>query len=177
MGDSLTPKQARFVSEYLVDGNATRAAIAAGYSERSAAVSGSKLLKDPRIEPLIRERQKRTAEKLEITAERTLQELAKIAYHDPGAFFDENDNLVAISKLGPNERASLEGFEVLDKPLGEGKRFLLTKIKKADRIRALEILGKHQRLFGDSSFSAEVDTGPGGLGPDSAIKIVLVRPA
>lgn len=145
----LTPKQAMFAAEYLVDANATRAAIAAGYSAKSAAVTGARLLKNPRIAEIIGARQKRRLELADVSADRTIMEVAKIAYHDPGAFFDEHGNLLPVAKLGEMERAALEGFEVEVKKLPGGERSVLKKVKKADRIRALELLGKYQKLWTD----------------------------
>lgn len=68
-GDGLTAKQRRFVAEYLVDSNATRAAIRAGYSAVSADKIGSELLGKTRVSKAVAAKQAKVAEKLEITAE------------------------------------------------------------------------------------------------------------
>lgn len=75
----LTAKQERFVAEYLVDGNATRAAIAGGYSERTAARIGSELLTKPNVKAALDAGRKRLAEKLELTAEKVLADIARVA--------------------------------------------------------------------------------------------------
>lgn len=75
----LTAKQDRFVSEYLVDGNASRSAIAAGYSERTAARIGSELLTNPKVKAALDAGRKRLAEKLELTAEKVLADIARVA--------------------------------------------------------------------------------------------------
>lgn len=78
----MTPKQRQFVAEYLVDLNATRAAIRAGYSARTAASIGQENLTKPEIASAIRSAQEARAERTEITADRVLKELAKIGFSD-----------------------------------------------------------------------------------------------
>lgn len=79
---SLTPKQERFVAEYLTDLNATQAAIRAGYSEKTAQQQGSRLLLNVLVQEAIAKGREKTAAKLEITKERIADELAKIAFAD-----------------------------------------------------------------------------------------------
>ncbi|WP_374846658.1 terminase small subunit [Brucella ciceri] len=79
---SLTPKQERFVAEYLIDLNATQAAIRAGYSEKTAQQQGSRLLLNVLVQEAIAKGREKTAAKLEITKERIVEELAKIAFAD-----------------------------------------------------------------------------------------------
>jgi phage terminase small subunit len=71
--DDLTPKQQRFVQEYLVDGNATRAATAAGYSAKTAYSQGQRLLKNVEISAALKQGKQKTAQKLEITREKLMQ--------------------------------------------------------------------------------------------------------
>lgn len=77
--EGLTPKQARFVEEYLIDLNATQAAIRAGYSERTAGSLGQENLKKPAIQAAIGAAKKKVADKLEITQEDVLRGLQKEA--------------------------------------------------------------------------------------------------
>lgn len=81
--DSLTPKQQRFVQEYLVDLNGKQAAIRAGYSERRAEVTASELLANRKVSEVVAARQKSRAERVEITADSVLKELQTIAAADP----------------------------------------------------------------------------------------------
>lgn len=78
----LTPKQARFVEEYLVDLNATQAAIRAGYSARTAEQQGSRLLRNVQVAASVAAGQQDRSGRTEITADRVLQELAKIGFAD-----------------------------------------------------------------------------------------------
>lgn len=79
---ALTDKQRRFVEEYLLDLNATQAAIRAGYSEKTAQVQGSRLLTNVMVAEAIAKGQSKAARKLEIRKERIVEELAKIAFAD-----------------------------------------------------------------------------------------------
>ena len=77
---SLTAKQKRFCDEYLIDLNATQAAIRAGYSEKTAYRTGADNLRKPQIEEYIAKRQKELSRSTEITQERVIKELALIAF-------------------------------------------------------------------------------------------------
>jgi phage terminase small subunit len=80
----LTRKQQRFIAEYLVDSNATQAARRAGYSARTASSQGERLLRHRLIAKAVRARQDAALTKLEITAERVLQEIATVGFANPG---------------------------------------------------------------------------------------------
>ena len=82
----LTPKQRRFVDEYMIDLNATQAAIRAGYSERSAASQGERLLRNDEIAAAVAEAQKDRAERTEVTQDRVLAMLEETrdAAHEVG---------------------------------------------------------------------------------------------
>jgi phage terminase small subunit len=75
----LTAKQERFVAEYLIDSNATRSALAAGYSEHTAARLGSQLLATPKVKAALTAGRRRLAAKLELTAERVLADIERIS--------------------------------------------------------------------------------------------------
>ncbi len=139
----LTPKQAMFVAEFLVDRNATRAAIAAGYSEKTAEAAGSRLLRNVKVSAAITERNARRVEKLDITIERTARELAKLSYFDPGRLFDENGKLKPVAELDEVTRAAVESVEV-DPETGRVKR-----IGMAKKGQNLERLGRHLGMFTD----------------------------
>lgn len=80
---ALTPKQQLFVKEYLVDLNATQAAIRAGYSKKTANEQGARMLAKVSIQEALQEAMNKRAEKVEITAEQVLQRWIDIAYADP----------------------------------------------------------------------------------------------
>ena len=84
---SMTPRQHRFVEEYLVDLNATQAARRAGYSAKSAAGRGSRLLRNPAVAAAIEKAQDQRAARTQVSADRVVTELAKVAFGDPRRLF------------------------------------------------------------------------------------------
>jgi len=100
----LTKKQKRFVDEYLIDLNATQAAIRAGYSEKTAYSTGQRLTKNAEIQSYIQERQESRQKRTEITQDKVLQELAKIAFADidsqgEASRLKVSDKLIALDRL------------------------------------------------------------------------------
>ena len=135
----MTPKQEQFCHEYLIDLNGTQAAIRAGYSAKRADAIASENLRKPviaeRISELIRER----TEAVEITTDRILTGLARIAFADPRRSFDD-DGQIDPKKIPGDLADAVAGIE----PGQHG-----TKIKLADRLKALELLGRYKSLFTD----------------------------
>lgn len=150
MTKRLSPKRGLFIEEYLVDvdGNGKRAAIAAGFAEKSAAVTASRLLRDPEIAAVIADRVAKRAKKLELTGERVLQELALIAFNDPGRLYDAEGNRIPVHLLDEDTRRALASVE--DETIKTKSQTVRTqRVKLADKIRAGELLGKYFKLFTD----------------------------
>lgn len=146
----LTPKQKRFCDEYLVDYNATQAAIRAGYLKSSATSQASRLLTNANVSAYIASKVKRVEQKLEISAERTLLELARVAYTPATAFYDENGNLIPVHKLGADAAACVSGIEIEEIKEEGAVVGTLRKIKRFDKNSALTNLAKHFKLFVDT---------------------------
>jgi phage terminase small subunit len=151
---TLNAKQKRFCDEYLVDHNATRAAIAAGYSPTKpnvAQVRAAKLMKLPYIKKYIAERERKITKKLEISAERTKMELARIAFQDARQFFNQDGSLTPVHLLDDDAAACLAGVEIEElfeySRAGKEQIGVLKKIKRYDKIQALNMLAKHFKLF------------------------------
>ena len=100
----MTQKQQRFVEEYLVDLNGTRAAIRAGYSPRAAAVTAAKNLRNPIIRVAVQTAKKLRSERVQISTERVLDELAVLAFAKPHDFRLWNEH-GARAKMGDKIRA------------------------------------------------------------------------
>lgn len=150
MSGRLTPKQAIFVAEFLIDGNATRAAMAAGFAGPSAHVTGARLLKSAKVADAVRDGQARRAQKLEITAERVLAELAKLAFFDPGELFDEQGGVKPLHRLDENARAAIAAMDVETRTHPGGVILsVIRKVKLADKGLNLERLGRYLKLFTD----------------------------
>jgi phage terminase small subunit len=151
----LAPRQAQFVAEYLIDLNATRAAERAGYSPKTAYSQGQRMLKNVEIGNAVQAAMDKRADKLEITADRVLQEIAKLAFFDPAAFFEDDGSLKRIQDLDEHTRMAIAGIEVVELFEGSGEQRqaygLLKKIKIADKGQNLERLGRHLKLFTDKT--------------------------
>src|SRR5271168_333518 len=148
----MTPKQTRFVAEYLANGlNATQAAISAGYSQKSAASIGEENLRKPEISTAVATRTKEMMDKLDVTADRVIQEIAKIAFFDPRKLFNGDGSLKLISEIDDHSAASLAGLEVCELFEGAGGQKhaygLLKKVRVADKSKSLEMLGLYFNLF------------------------------
>ena len=144
---ALTKKQKIFVDEYLIDLNATQAAIRAGYSPDTAGSIGSENLKKPeiraRIERAMAERSKRTG----INQDRIIMELAKIALLNPKGLvnFDE----ATIKEDATDEDvAAVASVKVKRFPTKDGEG-VEREVKMYDKTKALELLGRHLGMFKD----------------------------
>jgi len=122
--------------------NGTQAAIAAGYSPRTAKVQASALLTKPDVKALVARFSAATIKKEQISVERTLTELARLAYVDPAQLIDEDNKLRPIHDLPPDVRACISGMETNAK----GK---ITHIKMADKARALYMLCQVLKMFSE----------------------------
>lgn len=143
----LTKKQQLFVDEYLIDLNATQAAIRAGYSTDTAAVIGCENLIKPNIKDAIckamAERSKRTG----INADRIIQELAKIAFLNPTDVIDMDEATVKGSS-NRDDTAAIASVKVKRIPTDNGD-IVEREVKTYDKIKALDLLGKHIGMFTD----------------------------
>ncbi len=143
-----------FCRAYIIDQNATKAAIAAGYGEKSAYKAGYRLSSNVQVKARIAQLLQKQSTKLDITAERVLAELAKMAFLDPRKFFNEDGSLKRVGELDDSTAASLAGIEheKLFEHFGKGQAKEVgttTKIKIADKGINLERLGRHLKLFTD----------------------------
>ena len=150
----MTKKQKRFIEEYLIDLNATQAAIRAGYSPDTAKAIGCENLTKPdiraHIDRAMAERSKRTG----VNADRVVQELAKIAFVNATEVIDPKTATVREDAL-PEDTAAIQSVKV--KTFGEDG--LEREIKMADKIKALEMLGRHLGMFKDKlELSGGLDT-------------------
>jgi phage terminase small subunit len=160
----LTPKQQRFVDEYLIDLNATQAALRAGYSARTAEKIGSENLRKPEVKAAIDRAQSNRAEQTQINAAWVLTRLAAEATADVADLYDDDGNILPVKEWPLIWRQGLvAGIETETlRPRGSkgtgqwrGKsqdvhdeeeaeeETVVTKIKLSDRVRRLELIGKH----------------------------------
>lgn len=173
VGVKLTKKQKRFCDEYLVDLNATRAYKAAGYSVRSdnaAAVNGHKLLRNTKIDSYLKQKMREREKRTEITQDRVLRELARIGFanvtdyanvveetveEERPVFNDDGEVVDHITVVRNIKRVDIEPTTDLD----ADRRAALSEIKETkqgieiklhDKVKALELLGRHLGMFTDN---------------------------
>ncbi len=143
----LTPKQRLFVQEYLIDLNAKQASIRAGYRPTNAEFQGHQLINNPKVKQAIKlamyERELRT----KVTQDRVIEELAKIAFLNPTDVINEYDASLH-NGAAREDTAAISSIRVKRLPT-KGGFGVEREIKLHDKIRALELLGKHLRLFND----------------------------
>lgn len=169
---TLNPKQQRFCEEYVVDLNGTKAAIRAGYSQRSAAVQSARLLIKDNIKTKIDELKSKKSQKVQITAELVLGELLKLATADLSLAYDEHGNLKPIKDIPEAVRKCISSVESFEEYQGAGKDRLYIgetkKIKFWDKTKSLDLLGRHLALFTDN---IDLSSKDGSMTPKSAITI------
>ena len=146
----MTPKQSLFVQEYLVDANATQAAVRAGYSKRTARSIGEENLTKPDIAAAIEDAMLERAARTGVTADRVIQELANLAFFDPADIYDANGALKSINDIPPAARSAIAGLEIAEirdsdgVPVGRAVKLRLT-----DRLGALDKLMRHLGQYQD----------------------------
>lgn len=155
--ENLTPKQAQFVREYLIDLNATQAAIRAGYSKKTARAVGAENLTKPDIKAAIAAATQKRAEETGIDAAWVLRRLAAEAEADVGDLYDDNGDLKPV-KQWPKiwrqglvagldvEVISIEGVEI-------GR---IKKLRVSDRVKRIELIGKHVNV---QAFKDQIEVG------------------
>lgn len=147
----LLPRQKRFIDEYLIDLNATQAAIRAGYSPRCAAEIGYENLRKPHIYEQIKRRESRTSLGKRIPVERLILELERVSVFDPAKAFDENGNLIPIHQMDEETRAAINYIteESIYEGHGDNRKFIgkMTNIKQFDKVKAaLELMKRYERI-------------------------------
>lgn len=149
----LTAKQELFCNEYLIDLNATQAAIRAGYSVDTAKQMGCENLAKPYLNEYIVELKAIRLKKCEISQENVLKELAKIGFADIRNFYDNEGNLRKPHELDDNSAAALASIdidEIKEYNRDTGTRDVVgitKKIKLHGKVSALDLLGKHLGVF------------------------------
>ena len=162
----LTAKQERFVAEYLVDLNATQAAIRAGYSPRTAKQMGTENLAKPVLAAAIQKAMAERGKRTEIEADDVIRELAKIGFAnmmDYTRVTDEGEMVVDLSKITREQAAAIGEMTVEDFMDGRGddaRAVRRVRFKLADKRAALVDLGRHFALFTDNMRFAGKDGGP-----------------
>lgn len=149
----MTKKQKRFVEEYLIDLNATQAAIRAGYSPATAGSIGQENLTKPEIHAAVAKAEAERSKRTGVTQDRVVRELAKIAFLDMTEVVDDHGRI--RDDATPEDRACIESIKYKSSSGDQGE-FVECEVKVASKLKALELLGKHLGMWNDR-FSVDMD--------------------
>ncbi len=151
-----THRQILFVHYFVIHRNATKAAILAKYSKKTAGSMGCSLLKNPKMKAEIEKRLGKLQDRLELSAERVLLEMKRLAFYDPGDLYDKEGKLLPVNKLPEDTRRAVKGWDVEQNESSyiDGKgdtyrvdRHTTIKPRMADKRPVLRDLGQHLDLF------------------------------
>ena len=149
----VNPKRERFCQEYVIDLNATQAAIRAGYSPKTAQPASARLLSNVMVSARIAELQAKVTTKLEITAERILNELARIAFFDIRKLYHDDGRLKEPIDLDEDTARAISAVDACATKITSDDKIRTsertTKIKASDKKGALDLLAKHLGLFNE----------------------------
>ena len=139
----LTDKQKKFIDEYLVDLNATQAAIRAGYKEKAAYRTGAENLRKPQIQEEIQKRMEERQKRTEITQDMVLQELAAIAFARATDYVSVMGGKVQVKdtdQLSDSQIAAIAGIKETQNGI---------EVKLGSKEKTLELLGRHLGMWND----------------------------
>lgn len=139
----LTDKQKKFIDEYLIDLNATQAAIRAGYSQKNAFKIGSELLQKTTVQKYMQKCMKDREKRTEITQDKVLNELAAIGFANIVDYLEVKDDTVKVFNTADIPKEKLRAVAEI-KQTKDG-----ISIKIHDKVKALEDIAKHLGMFID----------------------------
>lgn len=142
----LTDKQQLFVDEYLIDLNATQAAIRAGYSAKTADQQGSRLLANVKVKQAVAEKQAQRSKRTGVNQDRVVLELAKVAFAKMTDIVDSNGRIK--EDASPDDLACIESIKYKESDNEYGGS-VEREVKIASKLKALELLGKHLGMWSD----------------------------
>ena len=171
----MNPKQKRFAEEYILDLNATQAAIRAGYAKGSADVTGARLLGNASVAKVIQKAQKERSERTKIDADWVLKRLVEEADADLADLYDENDKLKHLKDWPLIWRKGLVTGVKTDRTKTGDDDELVTvdEIKLSDRIKRIELIGKHIDV---QAFKDKTETEVKGGAISELIDLIQSRP-
>lgn len=147
----LNEKQIRFCQEYIIDFHVTNAAKRAGYSEKTSHVIGSELLKKPEIANEIQKQLERRSKRTEVTQDRVLLEIARLAFNDPRKAFDENSQLLPVKQWSDDVAAAISTIKVKEEFSKEGELIgYLKEVRFWDKGKQIELAAKYLGMLGDN---------------------------
>jgi hypothetical protein len=144
----LTPKQQRFCDEYLIDMNATRAALAAGYSKATA--MNGQLMQIPKIRAYIEHHTQHAANVMEVSRMELLRELSRIAFANMGDYFDDEGKLKPMQQLTTDQKAAIWNIRITENDKGSSMTLRLN-----NKLSAIEKLARHLGFYKQNAAELE----------------------
>ena len=145
----MTAKMQRFVEEYLIDLNATQAAIRAGYNPENASAQGYNLLQKDKVSEAIARAKAERSRRTGISQDRVIEELAKIAFLKITDVVNPEDATV-LDTASDADKAAIESIRVKEIPTQAGIG-IEREVRTASKLKALELLGKHLGMWDDKA--------------------------
>lgn len=144
----LNAKQIAFCHEYIIDRNGRQAAIRAGYSERSAEVTASRLLTNAKVKALIAELEAELRERAKLNAEDVIEELRALAFWSINDFVSEGNVIKDVSQLTREVNKPVIGIKTkTEQNYAAGTSTTTVELKLADKRASLVDLGRHLGIF------------------------------
>ena len=149
----LTARQAEFVKQYLIDLNQSEAARRAGYSPTRADVAGCELMAMPNVQKAIHAGMLERNARTQITQDRVLQEVARLAFFDVRKLLNDDGSAKPINELDDDTAAAIAGLDLLEEFAGSGEERVqigwTKKFKITDKKGSLELLMRHMGMLND----------------------------
>lgn len=153
---SAKERRLAFANAYITNGqNGLQAAITAGFSAKTAGSKANQLLKEIEVRAIIDEANKKASELAGLSVERTLLEIARLAYADPRKLYDQDGNLIPIHMLDDDTAATIASVEIDETFSGKGDERIISgylrKIKQHGKTQALDMAMKHLKLYSEDA--------------------------
>ncbi len=145
----LSEKHEQFCREFLVDGNAAQAYIRTGYEPKGAKQAAYRLLENPEIQSRIAELNKVVLDKLEVTNERIIAELAKIGFANATDFVNGGNTVLELKHMERDKTAAVSKIKTIVRESADGQVTTTTELGFWDKVEALTELAKIRNMFSE----------------------------
>ena len=145
--ETLRPKHARFVQEYLVDLNATQAAIRAGYSAKTADREGYRLLRNAEISAAVQAGQQARLQEAGLTATRVLEELRRVGFMNIRGLFEADGRLKPVTEWSEEHLAAVASVDIVTVAREDAPPAQVHELRLWNKVAALDTLAKHFGLL------------------------------
>ena len=155
--NELNAKQRKFINEYLKTGQKAKSAVRAGYSPRSAHAHASYLLRNDKIKAELERRTKQIETKSDVSKEKVLRELALLGFSNMIDYIKPTEDglyTLDLNNITRDKAAAIQELNIDEDYIGSGSDKVLRrkiKVKLYNKVQPLELLGKHLRLFIETS--------------------------